>query len=176
MGSMSIGHAATGPLAAGHNVCCIAGVTEPYWERFKRLKAEKRLSWSDLVRASEKASLSTLRAFALAPAKTADGKRSRDRYPSADTIADVARALNVPPEEFPEYRLAKAREALDERIAGLEEALENLEAREPTRLELDDASLEQFRSRAKARAPLPDEDRRQSRADRRSSDAQGGRP
>lgn len=173
---MSTGDAAAGPLAAGHAPCSIAGVTEPYWERFKRLKAEKGLSWSDLVRASEKASLSTLRAFAIEPAKSADGKRSRDRYPSADTIADVARALDVLPEEFPEYRLAKAREALDERIAGLEEALENLDAHEPTRLELDDASLERFRDRATARAPRHDEDRRQPRAGRRSSDAQGGRP
>lgn len=152
----------------------MAGVAEPYWERFQRLKRDNGLSWSDLVRASEKASLSTLRAFALAPAKPGNGKRTRDRYPSAETIADVARALGVPPEEFPEYQLAKAREALDERVVGLETALEHFEA--ATRLELDEESLQRFRETAKARAPHPDEDRRQSPAGRRTQDARGGRP
>jgi transcriptional regulator with XRE-family HTH domain len=41
-------------------------------------------------------------------------------------IEAVARALHVPPEEFPEYRLALARRALDENEVGLDEALELL--------------------------------------------------
>jgi transcriptional regulator with XRE-family HTH domain len=38
----------------------------------------------------------------------------------------IARALSVEPEYFAEYRLAKARAALDERETPLEEALANL--------------------------------------------------
>jgi transcriptional regulator with XRE-family HTH domain len=41
-------------------------------------------------------------------------------------VEAVAGALSVPPEEFPEYRLAVARELLDERERGLESALETL--------------------------------------------------
>lgn len=48
------------------------------------------------------------------------------RYPSAKTIAALAAALEIPPETFAEYRLAKAREQLDERVVGLEQAVENL--------------------------------------------------
>ncbi len=43
-------------------------------------------------------------------------------------IEGVARALDVPPTEFVEYRLAMTRRALDERQVGLEQALLNLRA------------------------------------------------
>lgn len=100
------------------------GATERYWERFTRIKRAKGLSWTQLVRAAEKASTSTFRAFAAEPPE--DGSPGRWRYPTAATIADVARALGVEPEEFPEYRLAMAREMLDERVVGLDQALATL--------------------------------------------------
>lgn len=107
----------------------MASTVEPYWERFARIKREKGLTWDDLIRESrdDRVSLGTFRAFAIPPSDDENGKRSRGRYPSPETIAKVARALGVEPEEFPEYRLARAREKLDERSPfGLESALEFL--------------------------------------------------
>lgn len=132
IGTMSSGHAADGPLSRrNHPACmpCMAATAafEPYWERFARLKEEKGLSWSQLVRASKRASLSTLRSLAIEPSTDADGARGRERYPSAETLEDAATALGVSPYVFPEYQLAKAREQFDERTVGLEEALSRLE-------------------------------------------------
>lgn len=42
-------------------------------------------------------------------------------------VEAIARVLEVPPEEFPEYRLAVARRELDEREVGLDQALMTLE-------------------------------------------------
>lgn len=95
-------------------------MVEPYYERFLRIKEEQGLSWTQLVRNSESVSLSTLRAFAMPP-NTGDSRRWR--YPSAETIADVAQALGISPEEFPEYQLAQFRARFDERAVGLDEAL-----------------------------------------------------
>lgn len=46
--------------------------------------------------------------------------------PGPETISAVAHALGVPPQEFPEYRLALARAQLDENEIGLDQALANL--------------------------------------------------
>ena len=50
------------------------------------------------------------------------------RNPSARTMLALARALDVEPTVFPEYRLALARHILDEERVGLDQALEFLEA------------------------------------------------
>lgn len=99
---------------------------EPYWQRFSRLKQEKNLSWSQLVRTAKNAGLSTLRGLTIEPPTPGEAKRGLHRYPSAETLEDAARALGVEPEEFPEYRLAKARDLLDERVVGLHQAMTTL--------------------------------------------------
>lgn len=51
-----------------------------------------------------------------------------ERRASARTILSLATALGVPAESFPEFRLAMARQSLDEREVGLDEAMRRLEA------------------------------------------------
>jgi transcriptional regulator with XRE-family HTH domain len=46
-------------------------------------------------------------------------------YPTPEMLEAIAKALEVEPEVFPEYRLAKLRELFDERIVTLDEAMEN---------------------------------------------------
>lgn len=48
--------------------------------------------------------------------------------PAIPFLETLAAAIDVDPEEFPEYRLAVARRALDESEVGLVQALENLRA------------------------------------------------
>ena len=52
---------------------------------------------------------------------------SRERPLRPEQIAALAGAVGVPPEHFPEYRLALARRALDEREVGLDQAVKTLE-------------------------------------------------
>lgn len=63
-------------------------------------------------------------------------------------IEAVAQVLDVPPEEFAEYRLALARRQLDEREVGLADALENLQRVE---------AAMQTRPRTASRASAPEE-------------------
>lgn len=49
--------------------------------------------------------------------------------PSTRAMELIARACNIQPEYFAEYRLAEAMRALDPAEVGLEQALENLNAR-----------------------------------------------
>jgi transcriptional regulator with XRE-family HTH domain len=49
--------------------------------------------------------------------------------PSMRAMELIARACSVPPEYFAEYRLSIAMRELDPDVVGLEEALENLNAR-----------------------------------------------
>jgi transcriptional regulator with XRE-family HTH domain len=102
-------------------------VAEPYHERLRRLRREAGLSQPALFRVVEGVSLDTIRALERDPAVRPATGRGRARYPSAATLAALATALGVAPEEFPEYRLAKARERLDERAVGLDAALATLD-------------------------------------------------
>lgn len=52
---------------------------------------------------------------------------SRERPLRPEQIAALAGAVDVPPEHFPEYRLALARKALDECQVGLDQAVKTLE-------------------------------------------------
>lgn len=100
----------------------------PYWRRLRALRTERGLSQAELFRRAEGVGFDTIRALEQDPdAAGAGQKRSRARYPSAATLEAVSRALDVDPSEFPEYRLAKTRELLDERAleGGLEEAWAN---------------------------------------------------
>lgn len=94
--------------------------SEPYYQRVKRLREAAGLSQPELFRRSPGTGWETIRAIERPPA------HERGRYPTPKTLAAVAEGLGVQPEEFPEYRLAVARELLDERQVGLEGALEAL--------------------------------------------------
>jgi transcriptional regulator with XRE-family HTH domain len=107
---------------------CIRRVAvEPYHVRLPRLRREAGLSQTTLFREVRGVSLDTIRALERDPTVRSPRGRGRARYPSAATLAALAPPLGVEPEEFPEYRLARARELLDERAVGLERALATLE-------------------------------------------------
>jgi transcriptional regulator with XRE-family HTH domain len=101
---------------------------EPYWQRIRRLRQARGLSQPQLYRLVDDVSMDMIRALERDPEKPTTAVRSPSRYPSAATLANLARALEVPPEEFPEYRLALARDRLDDRIVGLEQAMATLAA------------------------------------------------
>lgn len=103
----------------------------PYWQRLRRLRRDRGLSQPKLYRSVEDLSLDTIRALERDPSSAGDDqRRGRARYPSTETLEKLAAALDVDPATFPEYRLAKARELLDERAVGLDEALATLELSE----------------------------------------------
>lgn len=86
-------------------------------------------------------------------------------------IEAVARVLGVKPTEFPEYRLARTRELFDERVVGLDQAVENLEhiigalrdaGLAPTEREAQQAAQDAQRSRTQ-----PDAETRAAPAKRR---------
>lgn len=113
----------------GHGVmCAMASDVEPYYERLKRLRQAR--GWTQLqLRDRVKPALEydQVRALELKPGDPArGGRRPRWRYPSAEALEVLAGALGVDPSEFPEYRLAKARQLLDEREHGLVDALATL--------------------------------------------------
>lgn len=100
---------------------------EPYHQRLRRLRRERGLSQPQLYRLAEGVSFDMIRAMERDPARATSSSRPPSRAPSADMLARVSRALGVPPEEFPEYRLAQARRALDPRAVGLDRALAALQ-------------------------------------------------
>ncbi len=107
-------------------VLAFVATEQPYWERIRSLKARFGLTEDDLVRGSKRLTRSTLQALMRPYKPQKAGASNSSRYPRPERIKYVAEALGVPPEEFPEYRLAKARELLDERHHGLDQALTNL--------------------------------------------------
>lgn len=101
---------------------------EPYWHRISRLRDERGLSHGRLYLAcGGEVGHETLRRIQRDPEKHG-GTNGAARYPSAQVLEIVARALGVDPEEFPEYVLARARSVIDERQVGLEAAFENLQS------------------------------------------------
>jgi transcriptional regulator with XRE-family HTH domain len=101
---------------------------EPYHQRLRRLRHARGLSQPQLYRLVEDVSFDTIRALERDPAQPTSSPRARSRYPSPQVLERIARALDVPPEEFPEYRLARARDLLDDREVGLDRAVATLEA------------------------------------------------
>jgi transcriptional regulator with XRE-family HTH domain len=100
---------------------------EPYWVRIRRLRKAAGLSQPALYHRTEGVGFDTLRALERPYQDQRNGVQSRSRYPSADTLERVAEALEIDPSEFPEYRLARARERLDERHVGMNAALAALD-------------------------------------------------
>src|SRR5947208_16056582 len=97
--------------------------TKPFGESLRALMGERGLSFRELAQAT----------------RAVDGKgmthahinmlaNGHDR-PSMRAMELVAKACNVEPEYFAEYRLAAAMRELDPSEVGLEQALENLNAR-----------------------------------------------
>lgn len=80
----------------------------------QRIKEERGWVWPDFDRNTQISS-NTARSLI-------EGKR----VASLALMDHIASELGVDPNEWPEYRLAKARERLDERVVGLEQALKNL--------------------------------------------------
>lgn len=123
-------HGTDGQLADNARHGSLRAVTEePYWKRIPALRHARGLSQAELFRRAQGVGFDTIRALEQDPSRDRpDGKRSRARYPSARTIEALAGALDVDPSEFPEYRLARARDLLDERIRedGLDGALVTL--------------------------------------------------
>lgn len=93
---------------------------EPFPARLRRLRQDRGWSRSTL---SRKTVDYDGRGLAEATVKAVEVGTNR---PGPDTIVALAHALGVAPEEFPEYRLALARQQLDEREVGLDQAVEAL--------------------------------------------------
>ena len=74
---------------------------------------------------------------------------SRERPLHIEQIEALAKAVGVPPDEFPEYQLAVARRLLDEQQVGLDAAIAALQA---FRLNSETAARERVPTAAKAKA------------------------
>jgi transcriptional regulator with XRE-family HTH domain len=92
--------------------------------------------------------------------------------PLPTTMAALARALGVGPEEFYEWRLARARMLLDERQVGLKQAVQHLDAIELA-IKADGTPLEDF-GRALEEAGRAAGRRPPKRAERRRVRRNGG--
>lgn len=124
---------------------------QPFSERLRALAAERgtsveRVGTAAYDPAVEGTSLGMLR-------KVIGGQRA----PNRALIEAVATALSVHPDEFAEYRLLVARESLDERVVGLDAALDQLR-----RIE---SALEE-RGARRAVTPAPGSDQRPAAAKR----------
>lgn len=95
---------------------------EKFPDRMRRLVKEKGTSlervWIEAYDPSPRSGTS--------PAQMKKVMRG-ERAITPHAIEAIARVLDVPPEEFPEYRLALARAQIDPSEVGLDQALKNLE-------------------------------------------------
>lgn len=103
---------------------------EPLPQRLARLRAEAGLSVDRLARATagydgKGISGDTIKKLELTEA---GGKPVPPRQPELETFRALAHGLGITADEFPEYRLALAREQLDERKVPLADAIALLEA------------------------------------------------
>lgn len=97
--------------------------TQSFPKALKVLLEERDISQRELSRRTKRHGFGHL--------STINGLARGDIAPSINAISQVAQTLQVRPEYFAEYRLAKARNALDPQIVGLDTALEHgLEAAE----------------------------------------------
>lgn len=86
-----------------------------------QLRADREMSQDDLAYEARKYGAPS----ALTGSYISAIKKGR-RPLSIEVLGGLAGALEVEPETFAEYRLAQARQQLDERQVGLEQAVENL--------------------------------------------------
>jgi transcriptional regulator with XRE-family HTH domain len=85
-----------------------------------RLRAERRMTMEDLAFEARRHAPAGSVSLSLIQKRLAPGSRAT---PSVEMLEALATAFGVPPETYPEWRLAQARLALDERHVGLEQAL-----------------------------------------------------
>jgi hypothetical protein len=101
----------------------------PYWVRLKAWREWRGLSQTGLfLEGNGSVHFSSIAAYEMEPKPPPTGRRPRWRVPSPEALAALAYALDFDVQTFPEFRLARARELLDERVQGLEGALRHLEA------------------------------------------------
>jgi transcriptional regulator with XRE-family HTH domain len=96
-------------------------VAEAWFEVADRVRRERGLSQDDLAYEARKHGAPK----ALNSSWYSKVKRG-DRPLTTEFLTGIAGALKIPPETFAEYRLAIARQQLDEQIVGLDGALANL--------------------------------------------------
>lgn len=104
------------------DICYGARMTqiEPFPARVKRLAAERKLS---VAQVGQEAADYNVRGTTVSTLnKAMRGKR----HPGRRLVENIAQVLEVDPWEFPEYRLATLRAALDEREVGLDQAVANI--------------------------------------------------
>jgi hypothetical protein len=98
--------------------------TEPFVKALGRLMRDTdhaavdedgSINWSTLARQIPGMHYETLRKI-----------KSGDRALDADVIEQIAKAVDVAPEFFVEYRLLKARDMFDPKIVGFDQAAKNL--------------------------------------------------
>lgn len=94
--------------------------TQPFPKALHELLAEQEISQRELIRRTQR--------HGWGSTGTITNILASDRSPSARAMEEIARALKIRPEHFPEYRLAKARTCLDPDVVGLEAALNGLPA------------------------------------------------
>jgi transcriptional regulator with XRE-family HTH domain len=107
----------------------------PFKTRLRQLRTAQRLSQEELSYRTRDLghpiSAQTIRSYEAGRTKPDLSKRSAGRV----VYEVLARALEADPEEFAEYRLLIAREALDEGVVGLDAALTTLEQVEAATVE-----------------------------------------
>jgi transcriptional regulator with XRE-family HTH domain len=97
-------------------------MTENFRAITARLRSERGMTMEDLAFEARRHAPSGV-SLSLIQKRLAPGS---DIQPSAELLAALAGAFGVEPDVYPEYRLAVARRALDEREVGLDDALETL--------------------------------------------------
>jgi transcriptional regulator with XRE-family HTH domain len=136
--------------------CIRTAMIEDFRGITTRLRRERGMTLEDLAFEARRhapagsVSLSLIQKR-LAPASTTS--------PSIEMLEALAAALGVPPETYPEWRLAQARLAFDEREVGLEEALETLSV-------FETALIERPTARARRASEQASRTPRQTRASR----------
>ena len=117
----------TPPLALqvrSATACMHAAMAEDYRVIVTRLRAEKGMSLEDLAFEARAHAPKGTVSLSLIQKRLAPGSTAQ---PSPELLAALARSLDVDPAIFPEYRLAKASEELDEKVVGLDQALDHLD-------------------------------------------------
>jgi transcriptional regulator with XRE-family HTH domain len=96
---------------------------EPFGKALRQLMEEQQLSYRRLADA-----IGRLDERGITHAHLNMLANGHDK-PSIRAIDLISRACSIPPEYFAEYRLAMAQRELDPSVVGLDQALENLNAR-----------------------------------------------
>jgi transcriptional regulator with XRE-family HTH domain len=98
-------------------------MAEDYRARIARLRAARGMSLEDLAFEARSHAPKGTVSLSLIQKRLAPGSTAQ---PTPQMLEALAGALGVDPSEFGEYRLAKARQLLDEREHGLDDALATL--------------------------------------------------